>query len=84
MYCVIYKSKKKQDTYLYVAAKDDFDAVPETLLGLLGEPVYVMELDLSQIRKLAQEDIEQVMKNLQERGWHLQLPPQDKVASRLH
>ena len=84
MYCVIYKSKKKQDTYLYVAAKDDFDAVPETLLGLLGEPVYVMELDLSQIRKLAEEDIQQVMKNLQEKGWHLQLPPQDKVASQLH
>jgi uncharacterized protein YcgL (UPF0745 family) len=84
MYCVIYKSKKKQNTYLYVAAKDDFDAVPETLLGLLGEPVYVMELDLSQIRKLAQEDVLQVMKNLQEKGWHLQLPPPRDQASKLH
>ena len=83
MYCVIYKSKKKQDTYLYVAAKGDFDAVPETLLSLLGEPVYVMELELSQIRKLALEDVLQVMKNLQERGWHLQMPPQDR-ASKFH
>lgn len=77
MYCAIYKSSKKQDTYLYVAAKGDFAAVPEGLLKLLGEPVYVMELELSPQRKLAREDVAEVMRNLQERGWHLQMPEQE-------
>lgn len=77
MYCAIYKSQRKQDTYLYMAAKDDFAAVPEGLLKLLGQPVYVMDLDLSPQRKLAREDVAEVMRNLQERGWHLQMPERE-------
>ena len=73
MFCAIYKSLKKYDTYLYVAAKDDFSRVPESLLRLLGQPVHVMDLELSPERKLAQEDVVEVMKNLQEQGWHLQM-----------
>ena len=78
MFCAIYKSLKKYDTYLYVATKDDFSRVPEPLLRLLGQPVHVMDLELSPERKLAQEDIVEVMKNLQERGWHLQMPKKEE------
>ena len=78
MFCAIYKSLKKFDTYLYVAAKDDFSRVPEFLLKLLGQPVHVMDLELTAERKLAQEDIVEVMKNLQERGWHLQMPKKEE------
>lgn len=74
MYCAIYKSCKKQDTYLYMASKDDFSRVPATLLALLGNPVYVMEIELNAERRLAQEDVLEVIRNLQERGWHLQMP----------
>ena len=77
MQCAIYKSLKKQDTYLYLAAKDDFSNVPEPLLKLIGEPIHVMDLDLSPERKLAQEDTAEVLRNLHERGWHLQMPRQD-------
>lgn len=78
MFCAIYKSLKKYDTYLYVAAKDDFSRVPESLLRLLGQPVHVMDLELSPERKLAQEDVVEVMKNLQERGWYLQMPKKEE------
>lgn len=78
MQCAIYKSLKKQDTYLYMASKDDFSKVPESLLKLLGTPIYVMDLDLSPERKLAQEDAAEVLRNLQERGWHLQMPRQEE------
>ncbi|MFO1424889.1 MAG: YcgL domain-containing protein [Candidatus Competibacteraceae bacterium] len=78
MQCAIYKSRKKQDTYLYLSTKDDFSHVPEPLLKLIGEPVHVMDLDLSPERKLAQEDAAEVLRNLQERGWHLQMPRQDE------
>ena len=77
MQCAIYKSRKKQDTYLYLTAKDDFSRIPEPLLKLIGEPIHVMDLDLSPERKLAQEDSAEVLRNLHERGWHLQMPRQD-------
>ena len=78
MFCAIYKSLKKYDTYLYVAAKDDFSRVPESLFRLLGQPVHVIDLELSPERKLAQEDVVEVMKNLQEQGWHLQMPKKEE------
>lgn len=78
MQCAIYKSQKKQDTYLYLAAKDDFSQIPEALLKLLGEPVHVMDLDLHPERRLAQEDVVEVLRNLEERGWHLQMPRRDE------
>ena len=84
MQCAIYKSRRKQDTYLYLAAKDDFACVPESLLKLLGEPVHVMDLKLSPERKLALEDTAEVLRNLQERGWHLQMPRQDDPLAPRH
>ena len=57
MQCAIYKSPRKQDTYLYLAARDDFSCLPENLLKLLGKPVHVMDLELHPDRQLAQEDI---------------------------
>ena len=78
MQCAVYKSLKKQDTYLYLASKDDFSKVPESLMKLLGEPVHVMDLELSPERKLAQEDAAEVLRNLEERGWHLQMPGQEE------
>ena len=84
MQCAIYKSRRKQDTYLYLAAKDDFSHIPEALLKMLGEPVHIMDLDLSPERRLAQEDVAEVLRNLQERGWHLQMPRQDDPLAPRH
>jgi uncharacterized protein YcgL (UPF0745 family) len=78
MYCAIYKSLRKQDTYLYIAVKDDFTQIPVTLLQIFGTPVHVMDLELDPTRKLAQENILEVMQNLRERGWHLQMSGQEK------
>jgi len=84
MQCAIYKSRRKQDTYLYLAARDDFSRVPESLLKLLGEPIHVMDLELSPERKLALEDTAEVLHNLHERGWHLQMPRQDDALAPRH
>ncbi len=74
MQCTIYKSRRKADTYLYVAVRDDFSRIPEALLKLIGEPEHVMDLELLPERKLALEDTAEVLRNLAERGWHLQMP----------
>ena len=75
MLCFVYKSLKKSDTYLYLGQKDDFTAVPDALVNMLGQLEYVMEVDLDRRAKLAQADIRQVRQQLQEQGFYLQLPP---------
>ncbi|MDT8311449.1 MAG: YcgL domain-containing protein [Methylophaga sp.] len=82
----IYKSRKKEELYLYLAVKDDFSTVPEDLLKSIGhEPLFVMQLTLSEQRKLAREDVRKVMHNLQEQGFHLQMPPPvDLILQREH
>ena len=84
MQCAIYKSRKKQDTYLYLAAKDDFTRVPESLIKLIGEPIHVIDLELSPERKLAQEDTAEVLRHLQERGWYLQMPRRQEWLTSTH
>ena len=73
--CWIYKSPKKDEMYLYVNKQDCFDDVPEALLSRFGQPVFVMELELSPLRKLAREDSKTVINNLQQQGFYLQMPP---------
>ncbi len=73
MLCHIYRSNRKIDTYLYLVDKDDFSIIPEALLSVFGEPEYSFSFDLKADRKLAREDTDQVIKNLGEQGYHLQL-----------
>jgi len=73
--CWIYKSPKKDEMYLYLAAEEGFDPVPAPLMERFGSPVLVMELALHAGRKLAREDVAKVMRNLSEQGYHLQMPP---------
>lgn len=77
MITYIYKSRLKDEIYLYIAKKDDFSTVPQALYDSMGkEPVFVMQVDLGAERKLARENVETVMKNLKQQGFHLQMPPQ--------
>lgn len=73
--CSIYHSSKKQGMYLYVLKADALSRVPQELLQLFGTPRHAMDLVLTPERKLAREDIRQVLENLQNKGFHLQMPP---------
>jgi len=70
----IYKSLKYDELYLYLTAENDFSAIPKSLSKRLGKLQLVMNLALSDTRPLAREDVTQVMKNLSDTGFHLQLP----------
>ena len=76
LHCWVYRSPRKQEMYLYLADEDAFDKVPKELLDRFGEPILVIELELSPERQLAREDVNKVMANLDEQGFHLQMPPQ--------
>ena len=73
--CWVYRSPRKPEMYLYLAEEDGFERVPQALLQRFGEPILVIELELSTRRRLAREDVNQVMADLRELGYHLQLPP---------
>ncbi len=77
MHCVIYKGRKKADTYLYLEREGDFSRVPAPLLALLGPLEQVMALELTPDRVLARADAEQVRKQLREQGFYLQMPPKE-------
>ena len=81
MKCFVYKSSKKVDTYIYLDQKDDFTKIPKKLLKLLGEPKFTLEFDLIDDRKLAVADARQVIANLKDQGYYLQIPPQNKLPS---
>lgn len=73
--CVVYRSTRKAETYLFVARGDDFSRVPEELLSALGRLEYVLSLDLSGRRQLGRADPQAVARKLLEEGYYLQLPP---------
>ena len=75
MQAFVYKSQRKEDTFVYLAARDDFDRIPETLRTPLGPLVFVLEVALTPERKLARENVETVRQNLASQGFHLQFPP---------
>jgi uncharacterized protein YcgL (UPF0745 family) len=73
MLCHIYRSNRKLDTYLYLVDKDDFSIIPEDLLSIFGPPEFSFSFDLTGERELAREDAGEVLENLENQGYHLQL-----------
>lgn len=75
MKCTVYKSLRQFDYYLYVSSEADLSVLPEGLLSLLGDLNKVIELELHSQRKLAQADVVEVMRQIKETGYFLQMPP---------
>ncbi|NIF21874.1 MULTISPECIES: YcgL domain-containing protein [Pantoea] len=85
MFCVIYRSPQRDQTYLYVEKKDDFSRVPEELLRGFGKPQLAMVINLAGRETLANADINKVRQALEEQGFYLQIPPpvENLLASHL-
>ncbi|RCL46196.1 MAG: YcgL domain-containing protein [Candidatus Thioglobus sp.] len=79
MKCFIYRATRKQETYIYLPSKDQFDHLPENLLALLGRLEFAMELDLASINTLANADLEDVKMKVRSEGYYLQLPPEQHI-----
>ena len=73
--CTVYRSSRKEETYLFLAEDTQFEDLPEELQRTFGDPLRVMELDLGQTRRLARADPGEVRARLESVGYFLQLPP---------
>ena len=81
MLCFIYRCSLKPDMYIYLAEEDVFDNVPREIFNSLGIVEFSMELELTSRTKLARENIETVVNNLKEHGFHLQLAGNESVEA---
>ena len=75
MHAFVYKSLRQADTYVYLAARDDFARLPTPLRTQLGELRFVLDVALTPERRLALADPAVVRENLVARGFHVQFPP---------
>jgi len=84
MQCFVYKGEKKSDHYVYLAKELDFDrpeeSLPAAILGLLGNLEFVLDFELTEDRKLSQADAKQVISDMNEQGFYLQMPKKDLRA----
>ena len=84
MKCVVYKSSRKSDAYLYIQREGDFSRVPKSLLELMGPLQLVISLDVTADSTLAQARAEEVLQQLRDQGFYLQLPPLDTELPTRH
>ncbi len=75
MFCQVYRSPRKEEMYLYVEKSAGLDRVPQALLQRFGEPEPVMLLHLNGERRLARVDADEVVEQVRDQGYFLQMPP---------
>ena len=73
----VYKGARREGAYLFVPARDSLARVPPARLEAMGRLELVVEVELHRDRRLAREDVRVVMRNLEDQGYHLQMPPAD-------
>ena len=78
MEVIVYKTSKTENLFLYVNAAEGVERVPEDLLTKFGELEKALSFTLTKDRTLAMEAPEAVRVNLEEKGYHLQMPPADE------
>lgn len=81
MECFIYRCSNKPDLYIYLAEEDVFDNVPREIFNSLGIVEFAMELDITPETGLAREDAKTVIHNLEEHGFHIQLPGDESIEA---
>ncbi len=75
MHAYVYKSLKKADAYVFLAAADDFARLPQPWCTQLSPLQLVLQTELTPRRKLARGDAAVVRENLARCGFHIQFPP---------
>jgi len=73
--CSVFKSSKKDEMYLYVDKMEALKRVPEALLKMFGSPIHVFDMLLTPEKELARIDAAQVLDDIRDKGFFLQMPP---------
>lgn len=80
----IYRCSKDEEMYLYLHENKTIDDLPNELRHLVKKLTHILDLELTVERKLSREDVALVMSHLEEKGYHLQMPPNLLKADLYH
>ncbi|SFR46797.1 hypothetical protein SAMN05216203_0566 [Marinobacter daqiaonensis] len=70
----VFRSSRRQDTYLYTRRGQQWNELPESLREIFGNPVHSLDLVLTPDRKLARTTGREVLEAIAEKDYYLQLP----------
>jgi uncharacterized protein YcgL (UPF0745 family) len=76
----VYASTRREEMYLFMPKDTGFDELPEAMQRSFGKPRHVMDLLLRHGIKLARAEVEQVLADIHEQGFYLQMPPRPEVT----
>ena len=89
MHCSIFKSSKKDEMYLYIArpaateneaeAVNPLEVLPEAMRTAFGRATFVMDLELTESRKLARVNVLHVIDSIETKGFFIQVPPEGLI-----
>lgn len=63
----------RPDTYIFIPDEKAFSELPQGLQIHFGHPTFVMSLEITKDTKLARGNADEVLKDIQEQGYHLQM-----------
>ena len=77
---IAYLKNLLQQVSDFYQKRDDFSKVPEPLLAMFGQPIYVMIINLAKRDHLGGADLETVKAALADpdKGYYLQIPPPEE------
>ncbi len=73
MWCYIYRSTNKENSYLYIGKENDFSTVPEVLMKAFGQPIFVMKVLLDGKRQFVAGSAQHIEDKIQQDGFFLQM-----------
>lgn len=77
MLCYIYRSSKKENSYLYLGAENDFSQIPEVLSKVFGQPIFVMKVLLDGKRQFVAGSALEIEEKIKQDGFFLQMLKED-------
>jgi uncharacterized protein YcgL (UPF0745 family) len=73
-----YKTKKTEELFLFVPTENGLEGLADELLVMFGEPIHVIDFELTPDRKMGREEAAKVYESIQQKGYFMQMPPSEK------
>lgn len=81
MHCLVYRSSRYPDMYLYLAAAPEDVELPQAVLERVGRLEFALAFELTPERRLARADAARVLADIEGQGFYLQLPPSHFIGT---
>jgi len=75
MECIVFRSQRRADAYVYVLDAAALETLPTELKTGLAPWTEALRFELTAERKLARVDASALIEHLKRIGYHLQVPP---------